>query len=230
MRVRATATALAHLPLRLRRRRASRAARGGGARRRGRPARGRADLRGGAGGRAPPRRLRRRGRGHLPRNGTDRRSSPRPGNCSPATTGSPRYRRTQRQKPTFVIPNGCVLRLPAVPRAARSRLGFPSAWLSCGRVLASCRAVDRSVSRLAFLVTCSRVPLTAVIAGHPGAWPPKPGRFTRYAPICRCRGPAGFMIAGHRRRIGNVSKLGDLGACRGWLTWLLGGCRLRRGG
>ena len=53
------------------------------------------------------------------------------------------------------------------------------------------------------------VPLKAVIAGHPGAWRPGAGWFAGYAPFCRCRGRAGFVIAGHQGRISPILTLSD---------------------
>ena len=57
---------------------------------------------------------------------------------------------------------------------------------------------------LPVLVRCSGVGLTAVIAGHPGAWPRRAGRFARCAPVCGCRGPTVSVIAGHRGRISPI--------------------------
>jgi hypothetical protein len=54
------------------------------------------------------------------------------------------------------------------------------------------------------------VPLTVVIAGHPGAWHPGAGRFAGYAPVCWCCGSAVCMIAGHRGRISPLLTLSNL--------------------
>ena len=67
----------------------------------------------------------------------------------------------------------------------------------------------------------SSVPLTAVIAGHPGAWPPGPGWFAGYARVCRCRGRAGFVIAGHRGADRERFEIRSFDACRRPLMWLV---------
>jgi hypothetical protein len=86
-----------------------------------------------------------------------------------------------------------------VPSNMTCRAWSPSRAARASALAEVSRPVRRPWSRWA--VAGPGVPLTAVIAGHPGAWHPRAGRFAGYAPVSRCRGRAGCMIGGHRRRI-----------------------------